>query len=240
MLENLKSDKSIDNESDMLGGNRVLESDAYEMAIEMAYTDKSAGGAMSLNLNFKGKNGETLRQTLWMTSGTAKGGNNFYLDKSGKKQYLPGFNQANSLCLLTVGKEISELSTETKTLNLYDFKLKKEVPTQKEVVMALIGQSVKLGVMKQIVDKTAKNDAGEYVPTGETREENDINKIFRAKDGLTSAEIRAEETEPKFLTRWLEKNKDLVLNKAKGATENTGTADTPTANNGGKTESLFG
>ena len=113
MNEMLKTDSSIANEKDVIGGGfRPLDTDAYEMTINNAYFDKSSGGAMSLNLDLSNSKGDKLRTTIYITS---KAGRNFYFvkDKSGKpteeKQYLPGFNIANAICLLTVGTEIADL-----------------------------------------------------------------------------------------------------------------------------------
>jgi hypothetical protein len=89
---------------------------------------------------------------------------------------------ANSLCLLTLGKEISELTTEEKVLNIYSPDAKAEVPTKVQVLMDLLNQEILVGLIKQTVDKTAKDAAGAYQPTGETREENEIDKFFRARD----------------------------------------------------------
>jgi len=43
---------------------------------------------------------------------------NYYQDKEGKKQYLPGFNIANALSVLTAGKELGELTPEQDGIHL--------------------------------------------------------------------------------------------------------------------------
>ena len=81
-LEKLKTSAAIAGETNTLGGGGgILESGAYEMTVETAYFDTSSGGATSLNLVFKSNDGQTLRQTIYVTSGTAKGGLNTYVDK---------------------------------------------------------------------------------------------------------------------------------------------------------------
>ena len=227
-LKNLTSDASIQNEKDSLGGGGVLESGLYKATVVTAHIGKASSGALSLVLHLKTDSGRDLKQTLWMTSGTAKGGNNYYTDKNGDKQYLPGFLHANSLALLTTGKEISELDTETKVINLWSSEAKAEVPTKVEMVMDLIGKEILAGVIKQTVDKTAKNDAGVYVPTGETRDENDIDKLFRARDRMTTAEIRAQAETAVFADQWEAKWTGKTKNKATGAAAN-GTAGAPKA-----------
>ena len=54
---------------------------------------------------------------------------------------------------------------------MYSKEAKAEVPTKVEMLVDLLGQAIIIGVIKQTVDKTVKNDAGVYVPNGETREE---------------------------------------------------------------------
>jgi hypothetical protein len=226
MLSSLASDSTIKQETDSVGGgNGPLESGIYNGKVTMAYVKKSAGGAMGLVIDIKTEDNKDVRQTLWMTSGTEKGGKNYY-EKDGEKSYLPGFIAANALAQLATGKEISELETEVKVVKIYSFDVKAEVPTKVDAVMDLIGKDIIIGLIKQTVDKTAKNDAGVYVPTGETRDENEIDKFFRAADRLTTAEIRAQATEPGFIVTWETKWAGKTKIKSKGA---AGTAGAPKA-----------
>ena len=217
LLANLASDASIADEKDSIGGSGPLDSGLYNCTVSMAHINKASSGALGLVLTLKTSDNKEVRQTLWMTSGTAKGGKNFY-EKGGEKHYLPGFIAANAICLLTVGKEISQLDTETKVINLYSAEAKAEVPTKVEVVMDLLGQEIIAGIIKQTVDKTKKNEAtGQYEATGETRDENEIDKFFRAKDRMTTAEIRAQAEEATFINAWEQKWAGKVKDRAKGA-----------------------
>lgn len=227
MFANLATDATIANEKDSVGGgSKVLESGLYKATVAMAHATQSAGGAMGLVLTLKTEDKQELRQTLWMTSGTAKGCKNYY-EKDGQRNYLPGFLHANSLCLLTVGKELSQMDTETKVINLYSAEAKSEVPTKVDVLMDLLGQEILVGVIKQNVDKTKKNEStGLYEPTGETREENEIDKFFRARDRMTTAEIRAQAPTAAFADTWASKWTGVTKEKAKGAAA-AGTAGVP-------------
>jgi len=240
MFDNLKTDEAIKEQGDSLGGF-ILDSAIYDMAIDLAYFDTSQGGATSLNFHFKGKNGVNLRQTFWVTSGKAKGATNYYLDKNGDKQYLPGFSQANSICKLAGGDDMANLPHETKTIKVWNSELKKEAPMEKEVLTGLNGKEITLGVIRQVVDKNVKNSDGKYVPSGETREENEIDKAFRTSDHLTNAEIQAEETAAVFYDKWKEKNTGTIRQKAKAAKNGAGgTAGTPAGAAGGEpAKSLF-
>lgn len=229
ILSALTSDASIANEKDSVGGgSRILETGVYNLKVVHAYVTKSAGGAIGLVASFKTNDGKDLRQTFWMSSGTAKGCKNYYEDKNGDKQYLPGYIQANSLCLLTTGQEISGLDTEKKVIPLYNADAKSEIPTSVDMVMDLVGKEVVAAIFKQTVDKTKKNETtGMYEPTGETRDENEIDKFFRARDRMTTAEIRAQAEEASFVNTWAQKWTGQTRDRSKGAAK--GAAGLPTS-----------
>lgn len=242
MLANLKTDDSIANERDSLGNSGPVESGLYPSTITLAYLTKAKSEALALNVHAKTDSGREIRETIYMSSGKEKGCTNFYIDKDGQKQYLPGFLTANALALLTVGKEISDLETEQKVVNLYSPEVKAEVPTKVDALTELHGQEVLLGVIKEIVDKQKKNDAtGVYEPTGETREQNTIDKVFRARDRMTTTEIRAKAEEATFVDQWDAKWTGKDRNRVKGAAAGNGTAGAPKAATANKkpTTSLF-
>lgn len=105
------------------------------------HVSKAASGALGLVVNFKTDDGRSLRQTFWMTSGSAKGCKNYY-EKDGEKHYLPGFILANSLSLLTTGQEISQLETEKKVIRCITREAKAEVPTKVDMVMDMLGKEI--------------------------------------------------------------------------------------------------
>lgn len=215
LLKNLATDDSIANEKDSVGGgSRVVESGLYPCTVTLAYVIQSAGGATGLVLGLRTEDKREIKQTVYVTAGKAKGGNNYYLDKDGAKQYLPGFLLANSLSLLTLGKELSQLDTEEKVVTAYSPEAKAEVPTKVNMIMDLIGKQILAGVIKQTVDKSKKNDAGEYIATGETREENEIDKFFRLSDKMTTAEIRAEAATAVFADTWAAKHTGVTRDKS--------------------------
>lgn len=246
-LAALSIDNSIELDNDVViggGYERIDHSDIYGFTVEYAYLRTAGSGALGLVLHMKSDGGANFRETMWMTSGTAKGGNNFYVDKNGKKQYLPGFTNANNLALLTVGKNIGELETEEKVAKLYDYEQQAEVPTKVQMFTDLVNQPIKAGILKQIVDRNVKNDAGAYVPSGETREEYIVDKFFRARDNMTVAEILAQADEASFHEVWIEKNKDREVNRAKGAQGGAApaapTPAAPSAAGSAPVASLFG
>lgn len=231
MFENLKTDAAIKGqETDTLGGRQLFDTNVYSGKVTMAYGKKSDGGALALALTFKFDDGKEFSKDVYMTN---KQGQNFY-ERDGEKHYLPGFNLINSLCLLTTGKEISALPTETKSVKVYSKEASAEVPTQVPVVTDLLGQDIKIAIERIIDDKTEKTDAG-YVPTGDTIEVNEIAKFFCAREGfegMTQTEVKAARDGNKptelHMDKWIAKNKGQVRNKAKGAAAG-GNAGKPSA-----------
>ena len=203
MLDDLTMDQDIQEDKDTIGGKfDAVESGVYKLKIKSAYAALSAGGAKGLYLELETATGKTINTVFWMTSGTAKGCKNYYIDKAGKKQYLPGFNQANALCLLTVGKPISAIVTAEKIVDVYDGAVKARIPTKVDMLVELLEQPITAGIIKQLVNKNIKDDTGKYVPTAATRVENEIDKLFRTKDNLTVTEIKANMTESSFIHKW--------------------------------------
>lgn len=235
---NLSTSEEIQGEKDTVGGNGPLDSDVYGAKVTMAYVTKSTRGALGVVLHLKTTAGREHRETIYVTSGDDKGNKN-YFEKDGEKKYLPGFINMNALCLLTVGKELSEVDTEEKVVKVYDFEQKKEVPMNKEVLVELLNEEIKVGLQKQIVDKRAKQDDGSYGPTGETREVNEIDKFFRASDDMTTAEIRAAAEEADFINVWTNKWKGQVRDRSTKDAQQ-GRTGAPAGLGAGKAASPFG
>jgi hypothetical protein len=215
MFKKLATDATIEADKDTLGGSKFgpWDSGVYDAVIDLAYVEESKGGAIGINFTFKTQEGKELKQTIYVTSGKEKGQLNYYVGKDGNKHYLPGFTVANDICLLANGEELSDLETETKVLSIYSHDAGKEVPTKKEVLTDLIGKDITLGIQKVIEDK--------YNSPGETRTVNNISKVFRTADHMTTNEIRSEAEEATFYAQWAEKNTGIVIDKTgkgKGST----------------------
>jgi len=200
-------------EDDRLGGGFLLDSAVYDMTIKVAYLGQSQHGANFVHIECENPDGDKIRQDIYFTN---RQGDNFYI-RDGEKNYLPGYNQLNALSLLACGKGLTTVDTEEKVVNVYDFDQGKEVPVPKEVLMDWVNQPITLGILRILDDKSVKNADDKYVPTGETREYNEIDKVFRTDNRLTVTEMKAEATEPKFINEWDDKWKGEVKT-AKGFT----------------------
>lgn len=236
-LQSLGYDNSIEEPKDTLGsGFSVRESGVYLMTIAMAYLAEADSGALGVNFIFKDENDTEYRETVYVTSGKAKGKKNYY-EKEGKKHYLPGFLTADAIALLSSGKSISELDTEKKLVKVWNKEAQTEVPTEVDCLTGLLGKQIQLGILKNSEFKTQKTDNG-YVDTDEIRETNTIDRVFHAKHGKTVAECKAKKEDAEFLKEWKTAWEGKVKDKTKGKTP-TVKAGSPAARTTTPTESLF-
>lgn len=192
-------------EKDVVGGGfKSLPSGIYGFDVLLAYCGKSKGGAKFVQLELKEVDTDNKRRfTIYVSN--KEGSIKYKNKKTGALEYLPGFLTIDSLCLLTVGKPLVQLQAqiEKKTINLYNFDLKREVPTEVDMLMPLIGQRIKAGILETIENKSAKNpSSGVYEPTNEKRTINEIDKFFRDRDDKTVGEIVGKKEKAEFIETW--------------------------------------
>lgn len=235
----------VEAEQDRVGGSRTMDSDIYTFIIEVAFTDTSkvkntngveSGGARFVTLHLKDKKtGTSFKPTVYVTGGKDKGCKPYYTkkdDATGKETNypLPGFSVANGICELTTGVPLAAQELEEKVVKIYDFDAKTEKPTKVQALVGLSGKEVKLGVLRITEDKNKSDGNGGYAATGETRDINEIDKVFCARedyDNMTQTEIKDKKTddtiEAVFYKTWLEANQGKTRNKSK----NKSTAGAP-------------
>lgn len=205
---------NVKNSTDTLGGYTPLDSDIYEAVIRAAYVTVSPSGAMAVNLIAE-INDKEYREQLWVTN---REGKPYYISKkNGEKVSLPGYTTINDICLCTVGKELKEVETEPRTFKIYDFEQKQEVLKEVPTIVELQNMVVNLGIIHEVQDKNVKDASGNYVPSGETRDVNTINKVFHTSSHRTVNEAREGKKEAAFYDKWLKQNKGVIRNRAKGA-----------------------
>ena len=223
LFSGLGRDASIkDDERDSVGGSRILESDVYTFKVDVAFMSVATSEAVALNLHLTDEaTDKQLRTQLWVKSGKLKGGKNTSTNSNGDVRYLPGFLAADALCLLTLGETLADQEKYMKKLavKVYDFDEKKDVSKQVDAIDTLTGVTIKAGVIKRIVDINEKDDNGNWVPSGRTREVNEIDKFFRESDNFTVPEIKSQADAADFIDTWLAKWKGKEDNRAKGAVE---------------------
>lgn len=214
-------------EKDTLGGFQPLETDVYLMEIKYAYMGKSGSSkSQSFNIEAVTADGKRHRESIWITN--KEGSNQKRNEKTGKMEYLSGFLLANSICLLACGKPLTSCTVETKTINLWNYEKKGDVPTDVPMITNILGKPIKLAIQQTRKNKQKKNDAGVYVNTEEDRTEAGIAKAFRFDSDKTEAEIRAK-SDAKFMNEWLTANKGKVRDQYKKP-EGQGNAGAPGGN----------
>ena len=231
---NLNTD-GVEDAVDTLGGFSVLDSAVYDGNIKVAYAGKSKGGANSITFHVD-LNGREYRETLYVTN---KQGENFYLNKKDptKKMPLPGFTTANDIALLATGFQLADLAVEERVIKLWDKDAGGEVNTKVQSFIDMVGKPIKLAILKQIVDKNVDDGTGKYVPSGETREENVVDKAFHSETGRTVSEVKSGLPAGEFVTKWADKNNGQVRDRS---TKVAGSTGRPGAAAGTAPKSMFG
>lgn len=233
---NMSTDGFEKTEDRLGGGYQPLESGIYDADIQLVYLGKAQNSqARSVTVHAK-IDGKDYRETFWVTN---KKDENFYT-KDGKKYPLPGFVTFDELCLMATGRGPANQDYEEKVVKLYDFQAKAEVNTNVTAVTSLHGKKVKLAIWKVKEDKTTKQ-GNEYVPTGEFRFVNEIDKVFHFDSKRTTNEFR-ENKQATFHDKWAEKNTGELRDKSTGRQGNAGA---PPVAGGGQSSnnaapSLFG
>lgn len=209
---NLPSNVKTEKERDTLGGG-ALSTDVYKGIVTLAYLDKSANGATSVNIHFKTDSGQEVRQTVYISN---RNGEFTYKDKNtGEAKPLPGYTQMNAFFEAVTGKGIGQQVMEEKTIKLYDFEEKKEMPKQRTIFMDAINQPLAIGIV-HVQEEKATKESGYKNGTGEFRDINEFDKFFDPTSGLTNVEKQAGETTPAFLKAWKDKKGGkTVIRKAK-------------------------
>lgn len=226
MFSNIQTE-GLEEATDRVGGFTTLDSGIYEATVTLAYVGKSqSSDAQSITVHYD-VSGQEVRETYWISN---KNGEVSYPDKKDKtkRHPLPGFTSVEDLCLLTTGFPLQEQDVEEKVVMLYNFEERKELPQNVPVLVDLLGKSVTLGVIKQIVDKQAKDASGVYKNTGETRQENVVDKFFHTESRKTVTEVKTNQPEAVFIEIWGKKNTGETRNRSKGVEGTAGAPGRPT------------
>lgn len=218
---NYDAEKAVEKDT-LSTGMRIRDTDVYPGIIKLAYITKSdKSKAQAMNIEFEDDHG-IYKEQIWFMNGQGKVVND-------KGEYTKNFLKANSICLLACGKPLVKLEPETKTINLYNFEKKAEVPTDVPMLVDLCGKPITFAIQRIKENKQKKNDSGQYEPINEAREINAIAKVFRSKDDKTEQEIRGKQEVATFKDKWLEANKGQVWDRFKEVT-GQGNAGAPGGN----------
>lgn len=230
LFDNVNNSANVIPEADQVRGAKreALPSDIYNLMIKYAYGSKAKSGALGITVVLETADGTNrqIRMTEYVTSGDSKGNKTFYevdtKDASGnitgkEQRSLPGFLLIDSLCQIVAGKGLLQCVNEKRTINLYNFDVKKEVPTEVDMLIELIGKPVCAAVLNQIQDKTAKSaQTGEYEPTGKVFSTNVVDKFLDPMTRKTATELK-NNLEADFAPKWQAKWQGQIDDQSKGS-----------------------
>ena len=210
-LKNLSMGTDVEKPStDNLGGGFKLKSGLYKMVIDVAYTSESTGGAQAINIHFKSADPSVraqLRQTLWVVS---KAGKNYFMGgkNKDKKIALPDMQTFDQICKICVpGTKPDELIEEKKTIKLWNYEMRSEVPTEVTTLPELKNKGIYVGVRYCVENKRAPKEPGSkvYVDTNERREFSEVHRVFHT-DGFSTEEKEGKADKAAFIKTWQKKH----------------------------------
>ena len=212
------------------GGNWISETGVYDFVIKMAHGGQSSGGAYFITMELETEDGKTMTYTNYLTSGASKGTRPYYVcKKTGKNKPLPGYSILNAVDVIITGNPAQYPVTETKQIPLYNKEADAVIPTEAEVVMGWVGKPI-TGLIKMTREfKQAKNAAGVWVDTTETRDKAEVVHFVDSVTGQTRSEKMASKdavVKPAFEAKF---GSDYVYDKTKGAKAKAGASKTETA-----------
>lgn len=213
LLNNIKKSDNQEVQQDVIfkGTGGTLPTGAYPAKIKLAMLKESQKGALALELHLEIE-GKIVRETIYFTNVKQE----TYYTKDGKNYPLPGYTTVNDISLVTTGTYIEDQDTEEKTVELYDFDAKAEIPKQVNCVTAMHGKDLIVGLYEEQTFKQAKNESTNvWEDTEELRQANTINKVFN-EDGFTVQELIAEADEATFINDWKENYDGQLIDRTKG------------------------
>lgn len=233
MFDSLTSE-GLERTEDRVGGFSTLPTDIYTGKIKAAYGSVSSSGAKAVNL-IMDINGREYRETIYVTN---KEGKNYFITSQNHKAMLPGFSIINNICLICTNKQLGELETEEKVLNVYDFEAKAEVKKNVPVITDLTGAEIEVAI-EDVIENKREKKGSDYVPTAETREYNRICNVFHPELHKTVNEAM-DGKEAVFHDTWLEKNQGKKIDRRTIKEGNTPAAPKSSGSTQTPRQSLFG
>lgn len=202
-IENLVIEEDVV-ETDAPKTSYIKPTGLYKAMVDMAYLGKSSGGATTLNMHFKLADGSVVRNVLYVTTTPDKGGKP-YRTVNGKKYILPDMRMANQIAKITADTQLGAMSTETRTVKLYDFDAREERPTQVPALTEMIGKGILVGFVLKRENKSRPDGSGGWTKTSKVKETNVVSAVFYP-DGYSTVERTAGAKEAKAVEKWKEDN----------------------------------
>ena len=213
------------------GGKYISETGKYDVIVKKAYMDISASGALCFNMTVQTEDEKEMSITEYISNAKKEV---FYTDKKdGTKKYMPSYVRMKNVDFLLTKKLQETPRTEKKLIKVWNTEAKKEVPTEKDMLVEWVGKPLTILVTKTKEFKQTKNADGVYVDTDEVKTLAVVDFYVDAVTNKTQNEISGNQ-EPLICTKWLEKHpsdfvRDRTNGKGKAATPSGAPTPAPTA-----------
>ena len=227
IFDNIEIDNTIKPDEDRVGGEskKIDKTGKYDVIIKKAYVNTAKSGAMSFVVEVEDATGNKLKIEEYFTN---KDKATFYLDKEGNKRYLPGFSKMKALDFLVTKKDQQNPVCENKSIMLYDYTAKKEIPTLKPVFVEWYGKTITILAMNVLENKSVKNEVtGSYEPIAETRNVIVVDHFLDPVTLRTRNEVTAA-TDAKICADWTAKFGSDYVRDARTIKDGVVTASKPT------------
>lgn len=211
---NLGQSKNAATVKDSLGRGSLLTSNIYDMNIEMAYFDESPAGQGIVVLKLKDEESNGFVSQSFYVTGEVDGEQVTYVvDSNGNEKNRVAFNTVLDLCKICCDATLEEVfdAGEEHSIEVYDFDAGEVVDKDKFILVGLVDQKVKVGVLH--VNKSRLD--GDFEPTGEEYEANIVDKFFFPDTGMTVNEVNAEMDEPDLFDKWMDKYSGELVDRTK-------------------------
>ena len=170
----------------------VLDTGIYQGVVKYIYFTKTARGGDCANAVID-INGLTHTFPMYITYADTKTPTK---KVNGKTSVIPGYVQLNSLYYCACGKTVDQASQEQKSIMIYDWKSRKEVPTLVDCITDVMGKPIVVGIKKVNKHKQAKVN-GVYTPTTDTYFTNEVDRYYTV-DGYLASE-KASGNDPTYI-----------------------------------------
>lgn len=165
-----------------------LASDAYPGTIKVIYLTQGRNGSKAefANIIFETDTGREFTDRLIVT--TKDGAT---VDKNGEP--LAGRKLLESLSIVATGNPLSFYkgqAPEVKTIKLYNYESRSEVPTQVQTLAPFTGTRAVFAITQKNEPKRMEVSPGNWVTSDETKIVSELRDVFHESYGLNSTEMR--------------------------------------------------
>lgn len=193
----------------------TLDTGAYPGTISMAYVYRTASGATMCAIQVAFDSGKEATFTDCIVSGNAKGNKNYYIDRNGSKQYMPGYINIRNIHGVATGEfDLAKAATDTRKVKPIHRKADENELEDVAALVDMIGKRMVFAVQEIRKNKQAKTDTGSYA---NLPEEQLINEVVGGACANIDTRCTYNEavagTEAKYLDSWTARNAGKLKDK---------------------------